>query len=126
MKWAWERRARRNALHFIADYKDEWDDPAEFFQTGRDDVERFLGATDWGDTSGAALLEIGCGVGRMSRHLAARFASVDALDISATMIAKARDLNAGVPNLRFHVGNGCDLRAFPDAMPRRGGARIRS
>lgn len=115
MKVAWERRARRNAMHYVADFRPEWDDEAAFFQTGLDDTEKLLAAAQWGDTSGGRLLEIGCGVGRMTRHLAARFAEVDGIDISPTMIRRAKELNAAVPNARFHEGNGVDLSTFHDA-----------
>jgi SAM-dependent methyltransferase len=46
-------------------------------------------------------LDIGCGVGQFARELAARADHVDALDVSAEVLARARAQSGGVPNLRF-------------------------
>jgi ubiquinone/menaquinone biosynthesis C-methylase UbiE len=64
----------------------------------------------------ARLLEIGCGAGRMTRALATRFAQVDGIDISSTMIDLAREHNGGIPNARLHVGSGTDLKPFANAQ----------
>ena len=44
---------------------------------------------------GGALLELGCGTGEISRLLAPRFERVDAIDISAPMIARGRTMPNG-------------------------------
>jgi SAM-dependent methyltransferase len=46
-------------------------------------------------------LDFGCGVGRLSRALAARYDEVIGVDISPSMLARARELHADVHNLRF-------------------------
>lgn len=114
MKAAWEVRALRNPMHYVADFRWRWNEE-EFFATGRDDVDRFLSEAGWSDTSGRRLVEVGCGLGRMSRHFAARYAHVTALDISSAMVRRARRLNAGHPNIEFVVGTGSDLSGIPDA-----------
>lgn len=112
---AWELRARRNALHYIADFRESWDDNLdEFFLTGRDDVEKFLRPTNWGDTRDKSLLEIGCGVGRMTRHFAPRFARVVGVDISPTMIRRALKLHRGFTGIEFYTNSGSDLSRFDD------------
>jgi SAM-dependent methyltransferase len=115
MLLAWELRARRNAMHYIADFRKKWTDPDEFFATGRDDVESFLADAGWGETADKSLLEIGCGIGRMSRHLASRFGRVLGIDISPAMISAARELHRGYGNLEFQVGSGVDLSGVADA-----------
>ena len=115
MRLAWEWRARRNALHYVADFREEWDDLDAFFATGRDDAEAFLAGAGWTATERSSLLEIGCGVGRMSRHLAARFGSVLGVDVSPTMVREARRLNPEIANLEFRECSGVDLRGIPDA-----------
>lgn len=112
MAMDWERRARENPLHYIADYRETWEDEEEFFSTGRDDVEKVMTHCGWTGTGEKSLLEIGCGVGRMTRHLAERFASVTAIDISATMIREAQRLNSQLTNVTFSPANGVDLKAF--------------
>lgn len=46
-------------------------------------------------------LDFGCGVGRVSRALAPSFVQAIGVDIAASMIAKANELNADITNLRF-------------------------
>ena len=55
---------------------------------------------------GARVLEVGCGTGAVSRDVArrAKIGEVVGLDPSAVFIAKARELAAGIPNLRFEEG----------------------
>lgn len=49
-------------------------------------------------------LDFGCGVGRLTRALAFRFAYVTGVDASATMLCKARSINGDLTNIEF-VGN---------------------
>src|SRR5262249_36982230 len=49
---------------------------------------------------GTRVLDVGCGVGRWSRHLAARGASVTGIDLSPTMITEARRRTRAAPQLR--------------------------
>ena len=52
--------------------------------------------------SGGAVLDAGCGPGDLARPLAPRVARVDAIDVSAPMIARGRSLPGGdAPNLRW-------------------------
>jgi ubiquinone/menaquinone biosynthesis C-methylase UbiE len=54
-------------------------------------------------------------VGRLTRPLAEHFDSVTGVDISKTMIRRARDLNAGIANVAFRHNARADLSTFPDA-----------
>ena len=88
----------------------------EFLATGERDAERAL---DWADAHGlprgrTRALDFGCGVGRITLALARRFDEVVGIDISSTMIKRAREIGAGVPNCRFAVGDEAELRALPD------------
>jgi SAM-dependent methyltransferase len=60
-------------------------------------------------------LDFGCGVGRLSRALAARYANVVGVDISTSMVGHARRLNADRPNLRFVENAQSDLRFANDS-----------
>jgi SAM-dependent methyltransferase len=62
-----------------------------------------------------SLLELGCGLGRLSLALAPEFASVTGLDVSGEMIAEARRRATGTPNLRFARNSGRDLSDIPDS-----------
>lgn len=61
------------------------------------------------------LLEIGCGIGRLSLALAPEVASAVGLDVSAEMIAEARRRAGSRPNIRFATTSGRDLAAVPTA-----------
>jgi ubiquinone/menaquinone biosynthesis C-methylase UbiE len=60
------------------------------------------------------MLEIGCGVGRMTRSFAQRFGSVVALDVSAEMLRQGRDFHEQMGNIVWVLGNGTDLSMFKD------------
>jgi len=60
------------------------------------------------------VLEIGCGVGRLVKHLRERFCRVDGVDISANMIEFAKQYLAdGQSNGELYVNNGCNLQGLP-------------
>jgi len=61
------------------------------------------------------VLDLGCGIGRVSAALAPLCRSVLGLDVSPNMVAEARRRHAGVPNLRFGTTPGTDLSALGEA-----------
>jgi len=83
----------------------------QFFQTGVDEVEGIeQKLARLGTKHGRALaLDYGCGVGRLSRALAARYTKVIGVDISQAMLDEARTANAEIPNIDFVRGNGHHL-----------------
>ena len=62
------------------------------------------------------VLEMGCGAGDQSLHLAALGYDVSGVDIASTSIAWANEkaIQRGL-TADFQVGNVCNLNAFPDA-----------
>src|SRR5438445_1731383 len=92
-------------------------DATVFFATGEAEVAAL-------DAERAALglpqarriaLDFGCGVGRLARALASRYAEVIGVDIAASMLEHARKFNADHANLRFVENVHGDLRFLPDA-----------
>ncbi len=63
---------------------------------------------------GNAVLDLGCGFGRVAAALTARGHSVLGIDISTAMIAEAERRNAHLRNLRFAVTPGTGLPSLPD------------
>lgn len=61
-----------------------------------------------------AALDFGCGLGRVTRAFATRFDHVVGVDISETMLVKARDLNADAPNIEFVHNAAADLTVLGD------------
>jgi SAM-dependent methyltransferase len=55
------------------------------------------------------VLEIGCGVGRMTRVLPARSARVVGLDVSDRMLEIARQQNPGISYVEWRLGDGSSL-----------------
>lgn len=59
-------------------------------------------------------LHIGSGLGRVEEHLHRRVRQCHGVDVSASMVKRARRLVAH-PNVAFHVTDGRDLSALPDS-----------
>ena len=117
MKRDWDDRARENAKWYINTIKREQSDE-EFDETGRPDVEKQVLAdldvlTRGRDPGALKLLEIGCGIGRMTCHLARIFGEVHATDVSGEMVGQARRRFAALPNAHFHETSGYDFAALP-------------
>ena len=116
MRDSWNHLAIEDAMHHIASEKQNWIEE-DFFGSGERDVTRYLDPVlsrlDF-DPRDKKLLEIGCGLGRMSFNLSKRFGEVDALDISPEMIKRAIEYKEklGVSNVHFHLGGGKDLAGF--------------
>ncbi len=117
MKRDWDRRAVRNAKWFINTVGTNQSE-SEFDQTGEQEVE-WLVKSDLDmlacgrDPGTLRVLEIGSGIGRMTRFLATIFGEVHAVDVSGEMIARAKRRLLGVPNVYLQETNGVDFRAFP-------------
>jgi SAM-dependent methyltransferase len=119
MRQDWDNRAKENARHYVATLQNEWTDE-EFFKSGAIWVQYHIESSMPEICNGRApssmrILEIGCGAGRMTFTLAKMFGEVEAVDISAEMIAQAREALRQCENVRLHVNNGVDLSVFPDA-----------
>ena len=115
MRRDWDRRARRDALHFVNTRRKHWDED-DFFSTGEENVrDQILGDIEnvcqGRDPAEMRVLEIGCGVGRMTRALAATFGEVHGVDVSGEMVRRARGYLRGSPNAHVHRNTGTDLGA---------------
>ncbi len=118
MKTDWDWRARENAKWFINTFKvDQSDD--EFFETGYLDFQRVVLndlplLTANRNPKNLRVLEIGCGIGRMTRHLADHFGEVCGVDVSAEMIRLGRDKLRYCENVKLFETSGMDFEGFPD------------
>lgn len=119
MKRDWNDRARENAKWFINTAKHDQTEE-EFDASGAREMEILVLPelslmTQGRDPKHLRFLEIGCGAGRMTKHLAAIFGEVHSTDVSGEMIAQARERLREFPNVRFHETSGVDFAALPDA-----------
>ncbi len=93
----------------------KWD-TNEFFATGAQEIARVMESTaDLGYPSGREVaLDFGCGVGRLTRALAKYFQQCYGVDISESMVAKAKEINRSFPNCSFFVNTEEHLSTFAD------------
>jgi len=80
-------------------------DPETFEAAGRYDAERLSPFIKPADT----VLDLGCGIGRVTRYVAPLCREIWAVDVSETMLRFARERLAELPNVRFLVGRGISL-----------------
>ena len=113
MRAEWDQRAREDAYRFVANDLSSYSEE-EFDRSGRlstehavvDDLERIARGRD---PKAMTVLEIGCGAGRMTRHLARIFGHVHAVDVSGEMIAQARARLRDVANVSLYHTDGVGL-----------------
>jgi SAM-dependent methyltransferase len=115
----WEDLGRRDPYWAVLSHPGKrggrWD-PTAFFATGEAeiaDVVTRLAVLDVAWRPGTAL-DFGCGVGRLSRALARRFARVLAVDHAASMLDEARAANADLANIEYLHDDGAPLAAVAD------------
>jgi ubiquinone/menaquinone biosynthesis C-methylase UbiE len=116
MRVFWDRRAREDAFHFVdsrVPYRRA--DLERFWRQGEKDLATLLEIAGVEVTPGTRVLEIGCGVGRLTRGLATRAGEVIALDVSAEMLALAREHNRELRNVEWALGDGTTLAGVADA-----------
>lgn len=105
----WDARARANARAYI-NWPGIANEESAFFLSGRFDYERyvkpFLAKMSF-DAADKVALEIGCGIGRIARSMAADFREYVGVDVSPEMVRKAGSY--GIPNATFRAVSGADL-----------------
>src|SRR5690349_18375913 len=109
----WDARAREDAFFFVDDRLDYGaPDEARFWAGGEEALDAMLAAVGAPPIEPAdTVLDLGCGLGRLTRPLAARAKRVVAVDVSAEMLARAQELNAHLGNVDWVHGDG---RTLPD------------
>lgn len=111
----WDAKARENAMFYIHSVLDYADTDAEaFWASGRDNLDTTLALFDRHIAPSDDVVEIGCGIGRLTRPLAERARSVVGVDVSAEMIERGRRALADLDNVTLLVGSGADLSGIPD------------
>jgi len=112
----WDDRARENANYFVDNRLDyNAGDEAQLWREGEADLLRMLASVGARLEPEDTVLDVGCGVGRLTRALAGRVAHVHGIDVSAEMLARARANLAGVANVTLHQGDGTGLAPIADA-----------
>ncbi|MDR6787463.1 SAM-dependent methyltransferase [Sphingomonas sp. BE138] len=103
MKEAWNVRAQADAEHYIE--TDHWDgDRDAFFALGEKIVHEI--ADPYLPARRTLAVDIGCGVGRLTRALSTRFDKAIGLDVSDEMVRKGTDLQRDTPKVQLIATDG--------------------
>lgn len=88
----------------------------QFFRSGEAMIGEVMSHLDrvGVDLHAERALDFGCGVGRLTQPLCARFNACDGVDVAASMIDLARSYNRFGERCHYHVNAADDLRLFPD------------
>lgn len=110
-KTKWNKLAETNARYYILTDLGEKISEEEFKKSGERDFQELIAndvlvAERLGNFKERVVLEIGCGIGRITEFLSQRFAKVYGIDISEEMIKKARERLKNYKNIEFTANNG--------------------
>lgn len=105
MKREWDQRARENAKWYINTLSVEQSEE-EFDTSGQRDVEMMVRSnlellTERRAPAMLRVLEIGCGIGRMTRWLAEMFGEIHAVDVSGEMVQQGQERLRHLPMYTF-------------------------
>lgn len=106
----WDSRAAEDPFYFI-DNRLQYRNPDldRFWSEGERDLAHLLDSVGVSVTAEDHVLEIGCGVGRLTRAIARQVRSVCALDVSEQMLVLARTHNSHLHNVTWIRGDGHTL-----------------
>jgi SAM-dependent methyltransferase len=111
----WDERARENPLYFV-DNQLDYDNPdvEAFWRGGEEVLDHLFGSVGFAPRAEDVVVDIGCGVGRLTRALAARTSHVYGVDVSGEMLSLARRYNAELDNVEWLHGDGLGLAVLRD------------
>jgi SAM-dependent methyltransferase len=116
MRRFWDERAREDAFFFVDDrlaYRNP--DLERFWRGGEEALDALLGACGLALAPTDDAVEIGCGLGRMTRAIAGNARTVRALDVSREMLDRAQELNPALANVTWLHGDGTSLAPIATA-----------
>ena len=118
MRRDWNERATQDAQQYVYT-RDVATDESDFEASGRVNYDQlvrpFLPVLLCGRSpKSCRVVEIGCGLGRITRPFAENFLEVHGVDVSAEMIDRARQRLRDCPNVTLHLSSGMDLSSLPD------------
>jgi SAM-dependent methyltransferase len=115
MERFWDARAREDAYYFV-DSRLTYGSPDEdaFWAGGEEALDKLLGELGARIEPNHVVVDIGCGLGRLTRPLSRRADRVIGLDVSREMIERARKLNDDLDNVEWVHGDGESLRPIVD------------
>lgn len=116
MREFWDRRATEDPFYFVDNRRPYGEgEDLGFWSQGEHDLDALLAAVGASLASSDEVVEIGCGVGRLTRALAARCRDVSALDVSPKMLEHARCHGQDLDNVHWVLGDGASLTPISGA-----------
>lgn len=114
IKSFWNRAAEENPYWYVSSYGSYGASRnlEEFWASGHSIWAHIKRASSYKPKPSDTVLEIGCGVGRLTRAIAGEVGEVIALDVSEQMLAIARQ--ADLPNAKFRTAEGFALPGVAD------------
>jgi ubiquinone/menaquinone biosynthesis C-methylase UbiE len=111
MRSFWNQKAKENAYWFVSSYGDysTTRNLEEFWASGKTIWKDLKNVIEYEPTGHDLVVEIGCGVGRLTRAISPEVGSVLAIDISDEMLNIAKQ--AELPNVTLQRGDGFTLPA---------------
>jgi SAM-dependent methyltransferase len=116
MQRFWDERAKEDAYYFVDNrlaYRAP--DVERFWDGGEAALGLLLELAGTAIDPDHTILDIGCGLGRLTRAAARRAERVLALDVSEEMLSRARELNVQLGNVEWIHGDGHSLKPIADA-----------
>jgi ubiquinone/menaquinone biosynthesis C-methylase UbiE len=118
IKDGWDQAATEDAIHYILGSKGKEGLDLKAFldlkaEQAEEDTADFFSQMDF-IPSGKRMLDIGCGIGGMTRYFSEIFDEAHGVDISGEMVKKAVQLNKNNHDLYFKTINGFDLSLYED------------
>jgi SAM-dependent methyltransferase len=104
------------AVWSTPEFRNGGGDPDAFFRRGQEEIDELLGYVDAlrsAPLPRGRALDFGCGAGRLTQALAARFDAAIGVDIAPSMVATARRLSDR-SNCAFELNPDPDLHRFAD------------
>ncbi len=109
----WDEKATENAAWYISSYGSYHNrDMDGFWQSGNTIWADLKRETGYVPKPTDVVVDIGCGIGRLTRAMAQEVGHVHGFDISQNMLEEARKL--GLPNATFYETEGNSLRPLPN------------
>jgi SAM-dependent methyltransferase len=116
MERYWDRRAREDPFHYVDNRGPLCSpDTESFWRGGEQVVDSLLGDLGVSLVGDEDVVEIGCGIGRLTRVLARRARTVQALDVSDVMLMHAETYNPELDNVQWLHCDGRTLAPLADA-----------
>src|SRR4051812_38655140 len=110
MERFWDERAREDAAYFVDSIQEYGRaDMEHFWQSGHGIVDRFAERVGVQIEPDDDIVEIGCGIGRLTRVLAERGRHVWAFDVSSEMLRRAKELVGESDAIDWIHGDGTSL-----------------